>query len=266
MPILNAGGARFAYDLTGEGDTLVLLHEIGGTRQSWAPAIPALAKRFRVLAYDQRGCGQSDPITGEFSLSTHIADLRTLLAALGLRGPLHLAGDAIGTALAVRYATSFPGSVSSLVLACPALNVSEDRKDYLAKRAALVVKEGMAATVDGTLANSYPTVVQRDAEAYAAYRERFLANDPKSYAAINLAFANFDATPDLARLRCPTLVLAGHHDKLRPPVQVRGIAEAIPGVVYKEIDAGHIMPMQAPAEMTAAMLAFYERIVPKFGG
>jgi 3-oxoadipate enol-lactonase len=263
MPIVNAGGARFGYDLDGEGETLVLLHEIGGTRRSWAPVIPALAKRFRVLAYDQRGCGQSDPIICEFSLATHIVDLRTLLAALGLRGPLHLAGDAIGTALAVRYATTFPGTVASLVLACPALSVSEDRKDYLAKRAARVVEEGMASTVEGTLANSYPPIVQRDADAYAAYRERFLANDPKSYAAINLAFAHFDATPDLPRLRCPTLVLAGHHDKLRPPVQVRAVAEAIPGAIYKEIDSAHIMPMQAPGDMAAAMLAFYERFAPK---
>jgi 3-oxoadipate enol-lactonase len=266
VPKINAGGATFNYELTGAGETLVLLHEIGGTLQSWSAVAPDLAKRFHVLAYDQRGCGSSDRIVGDFSLDTHIADLRTLLAALGLRGRLHLAGVAIGTALAVRYAASFPRDIGSLVLACPALSVSEERKTYLAERAALVAAEGMAATVEQTLGLSYPPEAMPDRAAYDAYRSRFLANDPKSYAAINTAFARFDATPDLAAIRAPTLVLAGTHDRLRPPAQTRQIAERIAGMHYNEIDAGHLMPVQAPSAMAAAMLSFYEPIVSSHNG
>jgi len=262
VPKINAGGATFSYELTGAGETLVLLHEIGGTLQSWAEVAPALATRFQVLAYDQRGCGGSDRIVGDFSLDTHIADLRTLIAALGLRGRLHLAGVAIGAALAVRYASSFPGNIGSLVLACPALNVSADRKTYLADRAALVVAEGMAATVEQTLGLSYPPEATHERAAYDAYRTRFLANDPKSYAAINTAFARFDAMPDLAAIRAPTLVLAGVNDRLRPPAQVREVASRIAGARYGEIDAGHLMPVQAPAAMAQAMLAFYDTVAP----
>jgi len=262
VPKINAGGATFNYELTGAGETLVLLHEIGGTLQSWSALVPALATRFQVLAYDQRGCGGSDRIVGDFSLDTHIADLRTLLAALGLRGRLHLAGVAIGTALAVRYAASFPRDIGSLVLACPALNVSEERKTYLAERAARVAAEGMAATVEQTLGLSYPPEAMHDQAAYDAYRARFLANDPKSYAAINTAFARFDAMPDLAAIRAPVLVLAGMHDRLRPPAQVHQVVERVAGARYGEIDAGHLMPVQAPEAMATAMLAFYEPVVP----
>jgi 3-oxoadipate enol-lactonase len=260
VPHINAGGAALHYELSGEGETLVLLHEIGGTLQSWSAVVPELAKQFRVLAYDQRGCGRSDRIAGEFSLDTQIADLRMMLAALGLHGRVHLAGVAIGTALAVRFARSFPQAVKSLVLACPALSVSEERKEYLAKRAAAVTAEGMASTVDNTLGNSYPPQVQRDSAVYDAYRARFLENDPKSYGAINMAFARFDATPDLSALRCPALVLAGTHDKLRPPVQVRAVADRIEGATYAEIDSGHLMPVQAPAALAAAMMAFYRNV------
>jgi 3-oxoadipate enol-lactonase len=260
MAQVNAGGVNLSFQSTGEGETLVLLHEIGGTLKSWTAVMPVLAKRFRVLAYDQRGCGQSQKIHGEFTLDTHIADLRTLIAALGLRGPLHLAGVAIGSALAVRYAASFPRDVKSLVLACPALSVSEERKEYLAKRAAVVAEEGMVAAVDGTLANSYPPEVQRDKAVYDEYRARFLENDPGSYAAINTAFARFDASPDLAVLRCPVLVLAGKHDRLRPPEHARGVADRIRGVRYSEIDSGHLMPVQTPVEMAAAMMAFYKEV------
>ncbi len=102
--------------------------------------------------------------------------------------------------------------------------------------------------------------MRRDPAAFAAYKARWLANDPKSYAAINRAFAHFDTTPDLPNVKCPTLVLAGTHDRLRPPDFVRGFTAAIPGAQYTEIDSGHIMPVQAPEAMFVAMLAFYDQI------
>jgi 3-oxoadipate enol-lactonase len=146
------------------------------------------------------------------------------------------------------------------VLACPAPGVDADRVAYLETRAAAVEREGMAATIENTLANSYPPQVRDDPAAFAAYRDRFLANDPVSYAAINRAFARFDVTPDLQNIKCPTLVLAGTHDTLRPPAFVRGIAGRIPGARYAEINSGHIMPLQAPDALAVAMTDFYAAI------
>ncbi len=67
--------------------------------------------------------------------------------------------------------------------------------------------------------------------------------------------------PDLPNVACPALVLAGAHDKLRPPDFVRGLCGRHPGMRNtREIDSGHVMPVQAPDAMTVAMLAFYARI------
>ncbi|MGE0565279.1 MAG: alpha/beta fold hydrolase [Pseudolabrys sp.] len=258
MAQLDIPGASIRYELSGEGgDWLVLLHEIGGTLESWSAAVPALEKRFRVLRYDQRGAGGSSKIEGAFSIDTLAGDIPAILSALGHRGACHFAGVAMGCALAVRHAARNPDQVKSLMLACPALSVSADRVQYLSQRAAQVEREGMGATVDTTLGNSYPPEVVRDRAVYDAYRARFLANDPASYAAINRAFATFDATPDLPRLRCPTLVLAGAHDRLRPPSYVRDIAARVPGAQFRELDSGHVMPVQAPDAMAAAMAAFH---------
>jgi 3-oxoadipate enol-lactonase len=254
------GPASIHYLVEGGGEWLVLLHEIGGTLESWSAVAPALSRRFKVLRYDQRGAGKSEKIAGEFSIETQIDDLAALLDKLGAAGRCHLAGVAIGAALAVRFAVKFPQRVRSLVLACPAPGVSADRIKYLAERAAQVEREGMTATVENSLANSYPDIVRRDPAAYVGYKARFLANDPKSYAAVNRGFARFDATPDLPKIACPTLVLAGLHDRLRPPEFVRGVAAAIPGASYAEIDSGHVMPVQAPQAMIEAMQAFYDRL------
>jgi len=261
MPRLTLSSVTLNYELAGDGgEWLVLLHEIGGTLDSWRAVIPTLAQRFRVLAYDQRGCGQSDRISGAFSLDTQIDDLHALLSALGAPMPCHVAGVALGAAFAVRYAARHRQNVRSLVLACPAPSVSADRIRYLEERAGAVEREGMAATVENSLSNSYPPEAIRDRAAYEAYRARFLANDPKSYAAINRAFAHFDVTGELGSIRCPTLVLAGRHDKLRPPAFARGVADRISGVRYQVIESGHIMPVQAPLEMLAAMRAFYDAL------
>ncbi|HZP76666.1 MAG TPA: alpha/beta hydrolase [Pseudolabrys sp.] len=258
MPRIALPSTSINYELTGSGTAwLVLLHEIGGTLWTWNAVARTLGTRFRVLAYDQRGSGQSDRISGAFTLGTQIDDLADLLSALGAPEALHLAGNALGAAFAVRFAARHPQRVRSLVLACLAPNVNADRIRYLQERAAAVEREGMQATVESSLGNSYPAEAIRDRAVYERYRERFLANDPKSYAAVNRAFAQFDVTGDLAAIRCPTLVLAGRHDKLRPPAYVRDLAARIPEARYEVIDSGHIMPVQAPDEMLAAMMKFY---------
>jgi 3-oxoadipate enol-lactonase len=260
MATIALGPASINYILDGAGEWLVLLHEIGGTLETWSAVAPVFSPRFRVLRYDQRGAGRSEKITGAFSIDTQIDDLAVLLDKLGAVGRCHIAGVAIGAAIAVRFAVKYPQRVRSLVLACPAPCVGADRAKYVTERAALVEREGMAATVDSSLANSYPPAVRHDPAAFDAYRSRFLANDPASYAAINRAFVHFDVTRDLLRIACPVLVLAGGHDRLRPPDFVRGVAVAIAGAEYRQIDSGHVMPVQAPGPMIGAMQVFYDRL------
>lgn len=259
MPTVQFDGVSLNYEMAGLGPLLVLLHEIGGTLETWSAVGHALESRFRVLRYDQRGAGRSSRIEGAFSIEAQVDDVGRLLDAFDARD-CHIAGVAIGAAIAARFAARESKRVRSLVLACPAPGVDANRIGYLEARAAAVERQGMAAIVESSLTNSYPPEVRRDPASFDAYRERFLANDPKSYAAINRAFAHFDATPDLAAIRCPVLVLAGTHDKLRPPSFVRDVAARIRGARYCEIDSGHVMPAQAPDAMLGAMTAFYEEI------
>ena len=94
---------------------------------------------------------------------------------------------------------------------------------------------------------------------FAAYRALFLANDPVGYGHINMAFANSDVSVAIASLRAPCLLLGGEHDALRPPDQVRAMLADIAHAQYAIIDAGHIMPLQAPAAMAAALRGFFSR-------
>ena len=156
----SATSLRYAAGGSGS-DWIVMLHEIGGTLETWSRVADGLGRRFRTLPYDQRGCGLSEKIRGAFSFEQQVDELDALLQSLGIEC-CHLAGVAIGSALAVRFATRWPGRVRSLVLASPALKVDEDRRAYLHDRAAKVETEGMRATVETTLGNSWPPEATRD--------------------------------------------------------------------------------------------------------
>jgi 3-oxoadipate enol-lactonase len=248
------------YALTGRGTkTVVLLHELGGSLESFDDLALLPGDGLRVLRYDQCGAGLSEKPRAPFSFDRHVDDLGKLLAALDIDTPVHLAGVAAGAALAVSFALKHPELVDALALCAPALNVDKERVRYLSERSGLVMREGMRSVVDDTLDRSYPPIVRRDEAAYLTYRGRFLANDPVGYAHNNMAFAKVDLLDRLGELRHPCLVLAGAHDLLRPQDKVSAIGRTIPRAEYAVIDSGHLMAVQAPGEMARQLLDFFAR-------
>ncbi len=80
MPWIETGGVSFHYRLEGShGHSLVFLHEIGGSLDSWDGVVPELALRFRVLRYDQRGFGLSEKPRPVYGIETLTDDLQNLL-------------------------------------------------------------------------------------------------------------------------------------------------------------------------------------------
>ena len=87
-------GVAIAYERTGSGPPLVLVHGITESHHSWDPPIPRLAERFDVVAVDLRGHGKSAE-AAPFDVGTLAADLTELTATLGPRRP-----DLVGHSLA----------------------------------------------------------------------------------------------------------------------------------------------------------------------
>ncbi|UFZ04634.1 alpha/beta hydrolase [Bradyrhizobium ontarionense] len=258
MNWIHLDGLTLRYEATGKGArTLVLLHELGGSLDSFDAFMSALRDDRHVLRYDLRGAGLSEKPRSSFSFGDHVGDLHRLLAALGIAGPVDIAGVAAGAAVAVNFALTYPDRVSSLALCAPALSVDADRVHYLARRSELCMRSGMRAVAAETLDRSYPPELRRDRNAYLTYLGRFLGNDPVGYAHNNLAFAKVDLLGRLRDIPHRCLLLAGAHDLLRPETQVAALAGVIPHAQFARIDeAGHLMQVQAPAEMARRLLAF----------
>jgi pimeloyl-ACP methyl ester carboxylesterase len=63
-------------------------------------------------------------------------------------------------------------------------------------------------------------------------------------------------TGDFSGIRCPTLVLAGRHDGLRPPAAVEPVPRAIAGARFQVLETAHFMSWQAPAAVTKVLSEF----------
>ncbi len=84
------------------------------------------------------------------------------------------------------------------------------------ERVARFERDGPRAAVDATADNGYPAGLLTDPAKFAAFRARWLANDPVSFASIYRMLAAMDLMPDLAAIRCPVLVIGGEYDRGRP--------------------------------------------------
>ena len=259
MPFIDANGVSLHYELSGaRGPSVVLLHELGGTLNSWDKVAPRLAQRGRVLRYDQRGSGLSEKVRSDFSNDVLVEDFEALAKALGLRPPYHFVTVAAAATQALRFLEKHPADVGSLTLCNPAPGVDPSRAAVLDERAAFAMREGMRASLPTTLDISYPKNLGDPAE-YDAYRGRYLGNDPVGYGNGFRALARTNMLHMLPQVLCPTMVVAGRHDTVRPHAGTAELAKKIPGARFELIEAGHFMPTQGPEPL----LALLEDFLPK---
>src|ERR1041385_497562 len=128
MDFVELNGTALRYDLTGHGrSTLVLIHEMGGTLESWDLVLPLLAAKRNILRYDTRGAGLSQKVRGALTIDTMADDLVSLMDALGIAGKVALAGIAVGGAIALHTAVRYPQRVAAVVASSPAISIAPDR-------------------------------------------------------------------------------------------------------------------------------------------
>lgn len=257
MPWIEANGAALRYDIAGTGPrTIVLVHEMGGTLESWTDVVPRLASRYRVLRYDTRGAGLSEKARSPLSIDTMADDAAGLIDALGIEGKVAVAGIAVGGAIAIRFAARHPERTAALVAMSPATGIAPERRAAALAMVDAIERDGMRPGMDVSLNPTYPSELRLDSNRFHTVRAQRLGNDPASYAAVYRMLARLDMGADFPRIACPTLVLAGRLDGLRPPTLVEPVARAIPGARFQVLETAHFMAWQTPDAVADALTDF----------
>jgi 3-oxoadipate enol-lactonase len=247
MEFIELDSVGLRYELSGAGDrTLVLVHEMGGSLESWDEVAPRFATSRRVLRYDTRGAGLSQKVRGDLGLDTMAGDIAALLDANGISGKVALAGIAVGGAIALHFAARYPQRTSAVAVGSPAVGVAPERRVAALERLVRIEAAGMGFAVEDSMLNGYAPELRGDIKRFERYRARWLGNDPASYATVWRMLAGLDLQDELAGLRCPVLVIGGSLDRVRPPALARDVANTIPGARYTELLTGHYMSVQTP--------------------
>ncbi|HEY1879336.1 MAG TPA: alpha/beta hydrolase [Caulobacteraceae bacterium] len=276
MPQIAANGLHFEYDITGEGEPLLLIMGLGGQMTLWRDVFVAklAARGYRVIRFDNRDIGLSEKLDhlgppdmgavlkayGEgrvadapYNLSDMADDAAAVLTALGI-DRAHIVGASMGGMIAQLVAADHPEKTLSLT---SIMSTTGNRDLPPAKPEAMAVLGRPAPDptkdMEGFLASGYAASKVIGSPGYPAeeaeYRAFAKANALRSYYPVGFQrqYAAVLASPDrrakLATISVPTLVIHGEDDPLVPIEGGRDTAANIPGAELLTIPGmGHDVP------------------------
>lgn len=264
MPDPTAQGTAY-QTWGGDGPTVVLVHGLGLNRQSWQWQIPALAKHYRVIAYDLLGHGESAPPQETPSLTLFSEQLRALLDHLGISRAAVL-GFSLGGMIARRFAMDHPGRLWALGVLHSAHARDQAAQEAISRRVEQARAEGPSATVEAALTRWFTDPFRAANPALMdQVRGWILANRKEVYWPIYKVLA--DGVSELVapnpKIRVPALVMTGDEDFGNSPDMSRAIAAEIPGselVVLQGLR--HMALAEAPGLFNKELLGFLDRVRP----
>jgi 3-oxoadipate enol-lactonase len=253
---LAVGGVDLTYEEWGTGDPpLLLLHGFTGSRLDWADVVDELAAERRVVAYDQRGHGDSGAGRADaYTFDQLLADLAAVVDQRGL-APFHLLGHSMGGIVAMRFALDHADKLASLILmdtaGAPAGQIPQGWVDHVL---GVARADGMGAVAEMMLAfmDKQPTPPRPEVRDRLRYK---LTNmDVEAFGALSAELNAYPSVLDgLAGLDLPVTVLVGENDTgLRAGADT--LAATIPGAELVVIPgAGHSPQEDDPTAWLAAV-------------
>jgi pimeloyl-ACP methyl ester carboxylesterase len=263
MPKVHANGIEIFYEETGIGEPLLLIAGFACDHTNWSKMIPLLASQYRVIAFDNRGVGQTSAPDAPYSIRQMAQDAASLLDAIGLTS-VHVAGHSMGGQIAQELALAHPQRVRTLMLLASCAKLDERGKAVIGSWGEL------PRLVDPVTALrlSFPWIYTSHFYAIPGAIERVIEEVFENPFPPNLqgiyyqsrAITSCDTSPRLADIECPTLVVDGTENILGGLPFSEELVRGIRGAKLVVLDkCGHGLPTESPGETTAAMLGFLSR-------
>ncbi len=252
------------YEAHGEGRPLVLISGLGNDVRAWSRLLPALARRYRVIVFDNRGSGRTAAPDGPFTIRMMADDAAGLLDALGI-DRAHVVGVSMGGYIAQELALTGPSRVSGLVLATTSAG------PYPLKGS--ILEEWVRGALSGMPPETFfqimlpfmfndrcfeqPGVLDLTVATIAPQA----AAPPHVLARQITACVEFDARDRIGLVTAPTLVIAGREDYFVPFSLSEELAARIPGARLRILDGGgHGFTASTADSFNRAVLEFLDAV------
>ncbi len=263
------GSSRIAYEFRSRigrrAPWLVLIQGLGFDRSGWAPVIPALRRRFRLVLIDNRGSGRSTTQDRKFTVADMAADVVAVLDNSRV-AHAHVLGASLGGMVAQELAIRHPDRVDRLVLACttpgwpygyPMPRATVQR---MTEAASLPVEVAQRSLVENALApdtlKTHPELVEQ-----IVRNQKVRSGDPASWRALANAGATYSGGTRQSRISAPTLIMYGDADAVVDPRNSKLLSGRIPTsqvVVFPGL--GHLFFWEEPAQFAKAVTSFLSAV------
>jgi 3-oxoadipate enol-lactonase len=265
MPFVSAtDGTRIHFEVTGKtGKTPVLMIQgLGASKNAWNLQRIAMATRFRIISFDNRGAGRSDKPTEPFTLEQMADDAIAVLDAAGIE-TAHVVGASMGGVISQIVAVKYPQRVRSLTLVCTACRNHPWRQELLQSWAKTADEKGMIEV--GKEAAQWvmsPRSFRRLVPAFTWMGPLAALRPRHSFVSQIQAILNTreDLVDQLSTISAPTMVIVGNQDILTPRGDSEEIAERIPNSELVVISgAAHGLMMEHSSTFNKILIEFLQR-------
>jgi pimeloyl-ACP methyl ester carboxylesterase len=252
----------------GTGPPVVMLHGLGGTKASFLPSVAALAGRFRIIAVDMLGFGDSSkPLGASYGPAYQADALTALLDALALNRA-HVVGHSLGGRVAIELGFRHPQRLGGLVLMSPAMAWLRERRwapwlklvrpelGLLQVAPRRAVEAFMRWAIPGAETPWAASAIDEFVRVFTTARGR-----AAFYAAARHVYLDEPRGHDgfwtrLRELSPESLFIWGRQDRLVPVSFMRHVERELPAARHVELDCGHLPQIERPRQTHAAIARF----------
>lgn len=266
MPAVTVGEYALNYVERGDGPPLVLIHGLAGDHTAWLPQLDAWSDRYRVIAFDNRGAGQSTQVDEPISTEDMARDTLGLMDELGVDEAC-VVGRSMGGAIAQHIALLAPERVRALVLCASFAKIDPVGYRVLSNMREVLewrdnwadhARHSLANFVSPAFFNANPEIVKRT-EALIGGETRL----PACYVAQNHACLAHDTLDRLAEITCPVLITAGGRDPICSLTATGWMSARLPQaetVIFE--DSSHFFLIEEAPRFMATVGEWLERNAP----
>lgn len=261
----NINGIRINYTESGNlaGLPVVFIHGFPFNSKMWTPQLNVIPSKYRTIAYDIRGHGESDFGDGQFLIEFFVDDLIGLMDYLRIEKVV-LVGLSMGGYIALRVVERNPERILALALCDTKSDAdSNEAKIKRARQINIIKISGIHRFADDFLKAIFAeNTFLRMPDTIEMIKKIIVKTSPLSLASTLIALAaRTDTTPALSRIKVPTLILTGEKDLLTTPEDAAKMQQLIPNSGMHIIpDAAHMSNLENTVLFNKYLFDFLENI------
>ena len=253
-----ANGTTLNYEIEGpEGAPVIMVsHGIATSNAIFTEVSRQLKSKYRVVRYDSRGHGGSDPAPAPYTMEMLCEDAVGLMDALKF-DKVHYGGLSLGGMTAIGLAINHAKRLhSALVLDARAQTNAESNKGWQ-ERIDAVTAQGIEAVVDPSIDRWVAKSFHDDPARKDALRAIVRGTSVPGYIGSSQALQGLNYGAGLKTISVPTLYLTGDEDKGASPATMQAMQKETPGAKYAEIaNSGHLSSFEQPKAVAEAIDKF----------